>query len=67
MTICLYRSLSLLTRTHSFSLQTTLKTFKQEQFSVTREHEEFIWLHDRYVENEEFSGLIVRLLIYFRN
>lgn len=25
-----------------------------------RQHEEFIWLHDAYVENEEYAGLIVR-------
>nr|BAE89581.1 unnamed protein product [Macaca fascicularis] len=30
------------------------------EFSVVRQHEEFIWLHDAYVENEEYAGLIVR-------
>lgn len=24
-----------------------------------REHEEFIWLHDRYVENEDYAGIVV--------
>ncbi|XP_076971798.1 sorting nexin-32 isoform X2 [Tamandua tetradactyla] len=28
-------------------------------FSVVRQHEEFIWLHDTYVENEEYAGLII--------
>ena len=26
---------------------------------MVREHEEFVWLHDRYVENEEYAGIIV--------
>ncbi|XP_032747038.1 sorting nexin-32 isoform X2 [Rattus rattus] len=29
------------------------------EFSVVRQHEEFIWLHDTYVENEEYAGLII--------
>nr|XP_020141956.1 sorting nexin-32 isoform X2 [Microcebus murinus] len=29
------------------------------EFSVVRQHEEFIWLHDAYVENEEYAGLII--------
>ena len=40
-------------------LQTTLPTFKEGEFSVVREHEEFVWLHDRYVENEDYAGIIV--------
>ncbi len=43
-----------------FFLQTTLPEFSASDFSVVREHEEFIWLHDRYVENEEYAGIIVR-------
>jgi sorting nexin-5/6/32 len=45
-----------------FTIQTktSLKTFKEPQLNVTREHEEFIWLHDRYIENDEFAGVIVR-------
>ena len=35
--------------------------FRESEFSVTRQHEEFIWLHDRYNENEEYAGLIVRI------
>ncbi|XP_048952872.1 sorting nexin-32 isoform X9 [Canis lupus dingo] len=36
-----------------FTVQTKL------EFSVVRQHEEFIWLHDAYVENEEYAGLII--------
>lgn len=28
---------------------------------MVREHEEFVWLHDRYVENEEYAGIIVSI------
>ncbi|KAB0407495.1 hypothetical protein E2I00_007669, partial [Balaenoptera physalus] len=31
----------------------------QTEFSVVRHHEEFIWLHNAYVENEEYAGLII--------
>lgn len=40
--------------------QSCLPHFAQSEFSVVRQHEEFIWLHDAYVENEEYAGLIVR-------
>nr|XP_060463253.1 sorting nexin-32 isoform X3 [Panthera onca] len=36
-----------------------LPHFAQTEFSVVRQHEEFIWLHDAYVENEEYAGLII--------
>lgn len=39
--------------------KTTLPNFNQQEFSVVRQHEEFIWLHDRYIENEEFGGYII--------
>ena len=39
--------------------QTTLKAFKKADFTTVREHEEFVWLHDRFVENEEYAGIIV--------
>lgn len=39
--------------------KTTLKTFKKSDFSVVREHEEFVWLHDRYVENEDYAGILI--------
>jgi sorting nexin-5/6/32 len=39
--------------------KTTLSAFKKTDFSSVREHEEFIWLHDRFVENEEYAGIII--------
>ncbi|XP_048586487.1 sorting nexin-6 isoform X2 [Nematostella vectensis] len=39
--------------------KTTLPDFKESDFSVVREHEEFVWLHDRCVENEEYAGIII--------
>lgn len=44
---------------YSVLLQSTLPNFKQNEFSVVRQHEEFIWLHDSFVENEEYAGFIV--------
>lgn len=42
-----------------YFFQSTLPNFKQNEFSVVRQHEEFIWLHDSFVENEEYAGYIV--------
>lgn len=42
------------------AFQSCLPHFAQTEFSVVRLHEEFIWLHDAYVENEDYAGLIVR-------
>uniref|UniRef100_A0A671MZ24 Sorting nexin-6-like n=1 Tax=Sinocyclocheilus anshuiensis TaxID=1608454 RepID=A0A671MZ24_9TELE len=39
--------------------KSTLPNFKQNEFSVVRQHEEFIWLHDSFVENEEYAGYII--------
>uniref|UniRef100_A0A8B9HYA8 Sorting nexin 6 n=1 Tax=Astyanax mexicanus TaxID=7994 RepID=A0A8B9HYA8_ASTMX len=39
--------------------KSTLPNFKQNEFSVVRQHEEFIWLHDSFVENEEYAGFII--------
>ncbi|XP_059150039.1 sorting nexin-6-like [Physella acuta] len=39
--------------------KTTLQHFKNSEMSVVRQHEEFVWLHDRYVENEEYAGIII--------
>ncbi|XP_031566113.1 sorting nexin-6-like [Actinia tenebrosa] len=39
--------------------KTTLPDFKESDFNVVREHEEFIWLHDRLVDNEEYAGIII--------
>ena len=41
------------------SSQTTLSSFQKPDFSVPRQHEDFIWLHDTLVETEEYAGLIV--------
>lgn len=40
--------------------QTTLPDFQKSEFLVTRQHEEFIWLHDRFEENKDYAGYIVR-------
>lgn len=40
--------------------KTTLPEFQKEEFLVVRQHEEFVWLHDRFEENEEYAGYIVR-------
>ncbi|KXJ19152.1 sorting nexin-6 [Exaiptasia diaphana] len=39
--------------------KTTLPDFKESEFSVVREHEEFVWLHDRLVDNDEYAGIII--------
>ncbi|XP_072345423.1 sorting nexin-32-like isoform X1 [Scyliorhinus torazame] len=39
--------------------KTNLSHFKQPEFSVVRQHEEFIWLHDTYLENEDYAGVII--------
>lgn len=39
--------------------QTTLRDFQKTDFMVVRQHEEFVWLHDRFEENEEYAGYIV--------
>eukprot|EP00112_Aurelia_sp_Birch-Aquarium-sp1_P004708 Seg1534.1 transcript_id=Seg1534.1/GoldUCD/mRNA.D3Y31 product="Sorting nexin-6" protein_id=Seg1534.1/GoldUCD/D3Y31 len=39
--------------------KTTLTEFQSSEFSVVREHDEFVWLHDRYVENEEYAGIMI--------
>jgi sorting nexin-5/6/32 len=36
-----------------------MKGFESNDFSVIREHDEFAWLHDRFVENDDFAGYIV--------
>lgn len=41
--------------------QTTLSSFQKPDFSVSRQHEDFIWLHDTLVETEDYAGLIVSL------
>lgn len=39
--------------------RTTMKTFQKSEFLVVRQHEEFIWLHDRYEEEQKYAGYIV--------
>ena len=36
-----------------------LPEFSKPEFSVVRLHEEFVWLHDRFEENELYAGNIV--------
>ncbi|XP_061441583.1 sorting nexin-5 isoform X2 [Rhineura floridana] len=39
--------------------KTTLPVFQGTEFSVTRQHEDFEWLHDTFIETEEYAGLII--------
>ncbi|XP_058808610.1 sorting nexin-6 isoform X2 [Phymastichus coffea] len=39
--------------------KTTLPEFQKSEFFVVRQHEEFVWLHDRFEENEEYAGYII--------
>lgn len=39
--------------------KTTLPEFQKSEFIVVRQHEEFVWLHDRYEENEDYAGYII--------
>ncbi|XP_030052118.1 sorting nexin-5 isoform X2 [Microcaecilia unicolor] len=39
--------------------KTTLSNFQNPDFSVTRLHEDFVWLHDALVETQEYAGLII--------
>nr|XP_033791938.1 sorting nexin-5 [Geotrypetes seraphini] len=39
--------------------KTTLSNFQNPEFSVTRLHEDFVWLHDALVETQEYAGLII--------
>jgi sorting nexin-5/6/32 len=39
--------------------KTALPEFAKPEFSVVREHEEFIWLHDRFEECEKYAGFII--------
>lgn len=46
--------------------RTTMKNFQKPEFLVVRQHEEFIWLHDRYEEEPKYAGYIVSCLVLFR-
>lgn len=39
--------------------KTTLPEFQKSEFLVVRQHEEFVWLHDRFEESEEYAGYII--------
>ncbi|XP_076251303.1 sorting nexin 6 isoform X2 [Rhynchophorus ferrugineus] len=39
--------------------RTTMKVFQKTEFLVVRQHEEFIWLHDRYEEDQKYAGYII--------
>lgn len=39
--------------------RTTLPEYAKPDFLVVRQHEEFIWLHDRFEENEDYAGYII--------
>lgn len=39
--------------------KTTLPCFTKPEFSVVRQHEEFIWLHDSFEENEKYAGYTI--------
>lgn len=43
---------------------TTLPGFAKKDFCVVRQHEEFVWLHDRIEENEEYAGYIVSQFVF---
>ncbi|XP_012278159.1 sorting nexin-6 isoform X2 [Orussus abietinus] len=38
---------------------TTMTEFLKPEFQVVRQHEEFVWLHDQFEENEEYAGYII--------
>ena len=46
--------------TLTFTLQTTLPSFAKPEFEVIRQHEEFVWLSERFAENDTYAGYIVR-------
>ncbi|XP_052869443.1 sorting nexin-6 isoform X1 [Anopheles cruzii] len=39
--------------------RTNLAGFDKTDFLVVRQHEEFVWLHERFEENEEYAGYII--------
>lgn len=41
--------------------KTSLTGYNKPDFFVVRQHEEFIWLHDRFEENDEYAGFIVSM------
>ncbi|EPY90213.1 sorting nexin-5 [Camelus ferus] len=51
--------LKMVVSSYFFSSQTTLPTFQSPEFSVTRQHEDFVWLHDTLIETADYAGLII--------
>lgn len=39
--------------------QTTLSAFQKNELQVTRQHDEFVWLHDVLEDTDEYAGIIV--------
>ncbi|KAH1022684.1 hypothetical protein HUJ04_012050 [Dendroctonus ponderosae] len=39
--------------------RTTMNNFQKLEFLVVRQHEEFIWLHDRFEEEPKYAGYII--------
>lgn len=39
--------------------RTSLPGYAKNDLQVVRQHEEFVWLHDRFEENEEYAGYII--------
>lgn len=39
--------------------RTTLAGYNKRDIFVVRQHEEFVWLHDRIEENEQYAGYII--------
>ncbi|XP_038267608.1 sorting nexin-32 [Dermochelys coriacea] len=44
-----------------FTVQTksSLPDFTRPALSVVRQHEDFVWLHDTFSENDEYAGIII--------
>ncbi|KAI6659136.1 Sodium/calcium exchanger 1 isoform X18 [Oopsacas minuta] len=39
--------------------KTTLKEFKKPDFTVIRDHDEFIWLHEAFLEDQTLQGFLI--------
>jgi sorting nexin-5/6/32 len=39
--------------------KTTLPTFKSHEMSVTRSHEDFVWLHEQFEDSSDCAGIII--------
>lgn len=39
--------------------RTSMPRFANTEFSVIRLHEEFVWLHDTFSDNQEYAGYII--------